>query len=55
MRNQTKSGDEKHPKITFAVIEKMHFSDYSEGMRGRILRLAISLKRRTWKLGTMRY
>lgn len=27
----TKSGDEKHLKITFAVIEKMHYSDFNSG------------------------
>jgi hypothetical protein len=26
-----KSGDEKHLKITFAVIEKMHYSDFNSG------------------------
>ena len=27
----TKIGDEKHLKITFAVIEKMHYSDFNSG------------------------
>lgn len=27
----TKSGEEKHLKITFAVIEKMHYSDFNSG------------------------
>jgi hypothetical protein len=26
-----KAGDEKHLKITFAVIEKMHYSDFNSG------------------------
>lgn len=26
-----KRGDEKHLKITFAVIEKMHYSDFNSG------------------------
>lgn len=26
-----KSGEEKHLKITFAVIEKMHYSDFNSG------------------------